>query len=85
MSKDNGSDIPQLQRAAAELLQYLVSPEISESDLFPFGVNSVAITVRDGDAEISLEVMGPPNPHIHDHDHDDDDWMIEPADLDDDL
>ncbi|MGV3723786.1 MAG: hypothetical protein ACO1SX_23050 [Actinomycetota bacterium] len=87
MSKDNSdsqSSVTALKSAAAELLQLLVTPDITESDLFPFGVNHVAITVRQGDAEISLEVSGPQNPHVHDHD-DEDEWMLDPVDLDDDL
>lgn len=87
MSKDNGqgeSGITELKTAAAELLQLLTAPDITESDLFPYGVNHVAITVKQGDAEITLEVSGPQNPHVHEHE-DEDDWMLDPVDLDDEL
>lgn len=82
--EDGGASLGDLKAAAAELLQLLVSPEITESDLFPYGVTHVAISVRVGEAEVSLDVSGPDNPHTHDHDEDDD-WIMDPVDLDDDL
>lgn len=87
MSKDNGngeSGVAELKEAAAELLQLLAAPDIADSDLFPYGVNHVAITVKQGDSEITLEVSGPQNPHFHDHEEEDD-WVMDPVDLDDDL
>lgn len=86
MSKDNGradSSVSELKAAAADLLRTLASTEIEESDLFPFGVNRVSISVKSGSSEIHLEVAGPDDAHVHDHDHghDEDDWMLDPDDL----
>ena len=91
MSKENSAAITDLQAAARELLGFLTGPELADSDLFPYGVTHVALSVKVGDAEVQLEVSGPDHPHDHDHDHDEDDdgdhWLIDrgDADLDDDL
>jgi hypothetical protein len=91
MSKENGSSngaVTDLKSAAQELLRFLAGPEMAESELFPYGVNAIAITVKNGDAEIHLEIGGPDHAH-HDHDEDDDEgWFSEVdelSDLDDDL
>jgi hypothetical protein len=80
MSKENGraeSGVAELKAAAAELLRTLAGSEIEESDLFPFGVTRVSLTVKSGTSEIHLEIAGPDQPHFHDHSHDDDeDWSL---------
>jgi hypothetical protein len=93
MGKDSNAEaaaMTDLQSAARELLGFLTGPELAESDLFPYGVTHVAISVKVGEAELQLEVSGPDHPHEHEHDHDDeDDWLIDRgdaiSDLDDDL
>ena len=90
MSKDSSqSDHPiaDLKSAAEDLLRFLAGQEMSQSELFPYGVNAIAITVRNGDAEIHLEVGGPDHAH-HDHEEDDEEWYGDVDDLpdvDDDL
>jgi hypothetical protein len=91
MSKENGPNdrtVADLKSAAQDLLRFLAGPEMSESELFPYGVNAIAITVKNGDAEVRLEIGGPDHAH-HDHDEEDDEgWFSEVdelPDLDDDL
>lgn len=90
MSKENGQGdqvVAELKTAAQDLLRFLAGDEMSQSELFPYGVNAIAITVKSGDAEIHLEVGGPDHAH-HDHDEDDEEWFDEAdelPDLDDDL
>jgi len=88
MSNESGQGdhvVAELKTAAQDLLRFLAGEEMSQSELFPYGVNAIAITVKSGDAEIHLEVGGPDHPH---HDEDDEEWFDEAdelPDLDDDL
>jgi hypothetical protein len=90
MSKENGSSehvVAELKSAAQDLLRFLAGQEMSQSELFPYGVNAISITVKSGDAEINLEVGGPDHAH-HEHDEEDEEWFSEAddlPDLDDDL
>jgi hypothetical protein len=59
----------EVRTTAEELLQELCGPTITDSPLFPYGINRVEVRVKAGDIEIRLEASGP------DQGDDEDDWM----------
>ena len=63
MSKENGHTLQEVQAVARDLLRHAASQEMAESDLFPYGVNHVSVTVRAGDVEISMHMAGPDHAH----------------------
>ncbi len=69
MSASNGS-ITAVREAAEELLMKASTPGLRESGLFPGGITRIAISVRSGDAEITVDVEGPPAPDVAEFDPD---------------
>ena len=63
----------EVKQAAQELLARASGPEIAESDLFPHGINRIAVAVKAGQIEMSIEISGPD----HSHEDVDDDWLEE--------
>ena len=78
MSKENGHSLQEVHAVARDLLRQAAGQEIAESDLFPYGVNHVSVTVRAGEIEVSLDMAGP------DHAHEDDEFGWPEEDLFDD-
>jgi hypothetical protein len=58
-----GATLAEVRAAAEELLLRAAGADVSESDLFPYGVNQIAIHVKAADIEVSLEISGPDHGH----------------------
>ena len=83
----NNDSLNAVKAAAESLLDRAASPELAASFLFPYGINKVAISVKSGDAEVSIELSGPEGSDEDDEfDEDDDDelWLDEDFEDDDD-
>jgi hypothetical protein len=77
MSESNaGSASPaslaEVKAAAEDLLARATGPDIADSELFPYGVNRVVISVSAGDIDIHVEISGPD--HAHEID-DEGEWL----------
>jgi hypothetical protein len=72
-----GSALAEVKAAVEDLLGKIAAADLDDTDLFPYGITQIVVTVRSGDAEVSVEVAGPDKAH----DHDVEDW--EEDDLDD--
>ncbi len=79
MSKDGQeASLADVKAAARELVQTAAESSVVAPDLFPYGVNRVAVTVKSGSIEVSLEISGPD----HSHESEEDMWLeAEPNDL----
>jgi hypothetical protein len=74
------TSLEDVKAAAESLLDRAASPELAASFLFPYGINKVAISVKSGDAEVSIELSGPDgSDDDSDFDDEDDDelWLDE--------
>lgn len=67
----------EVKAAAEDLLRQAAGPDITESDVFPYGVSRIAVSVRAGAIEIALEVSGPD----HAHGGEEEAWLEEDEDL----
>lgn len=65
--------LDEVKAVAAELLRQAGGPEVMESPLFPYGVNRIAIRVRAGEIEVSMELSGPDHRHAEEEE-----WLSEP-------
>ena len=84
----NQSHLEEVKAAAESLLDRAASPELAASFLFPYGINRVAISVKSGDAEVSIELSGPDESDEDDDDFDEDDdelWLDEDFEDDEEL
>jgi hypothetical protein len=85
----NTDSLDAVKAAAESLLDRAASPELAASFLFPYGINKVAISVKSGDAEVSIELSGPEGSDEDDDDFDEDDedelWLDEDFEDDEEL
>lgn len=82
----NNDSLDAVKAAAESLLDRAASPELAASFLFPYGINRVAISVKSGDAEVSIELSGPDESNEDDDFDDEDDdelWLDEDFEEDD--
>lgn len=79
-NKDQSRTLAEVKAAAEDLVRQAAGADITESDVFPYGVSRIAVSVRAGDIEIALEISGPD----HGHGHEEEAWIEEDDDLFDD-
>jgi hypothetical protein len=64
---ENGGKLSEVKTVADEVLQRICRPEFL-ANVFAYGVNRIALSVKSGESEVALEISGP------DHAHDEDEW-----------
>jgi hypothetical protein len=69
--------LAEVKAAALDLLARASGPDLAETDLFPYGITRIAVSVKALGVEVALEISGPD--HSHDEDEDDD-WLEEDVD-----
>jgi len=55
--------LSEVKAVAEELLEQIAGQDLTETDLFPYGVNRMAVRVRAGECSIEIEMEGPDHPH----------------------
>lgn len=68
--------LAEVKAAADDLIGRAARADVQDSDLFPYGVNRIAVSVRLGEIEVSVEISGPD----HSHDPKEEEWLPEDDD-----
>jgi hypothetical protein len=82
MSESNGqggTGVPlnEVKAAAEDLLLRIADPEAPLADLFPDGVSHLAVTVKAGDVEVTVEIRGIEHSHVSE---DEEGWLDDDMD-----